>query len=132
MMGSSDKSLHSHIWGFEGVLPGHIYSQGTKLTKIFLDVYMGGVGENEETPAIQIARTKVAMRDGQREDIWGWGLELTDDEEGRRVAERMVDFDWTMVLSAMMEGCSDGPQHRLDMEEAGPVSALGYKATLAE
>jgi len=57
---------------------------------------------------------------------------LTDDEEGRRVAERMVDFDWTMVRSAMMEECSDGPQHRLNMEEVGPVSALGYKATLAE
>ena len=34
--------------------------------------------------------------------------------------------------SAMMEECSDGRQHRLDMEEVGPVSALGCKATLAE
>ena len=93
---------------------------------------MGGVGDNEEAPAIQIARTKVAMRDGHRGDIWGWRLELTDDEEGRRVAERLVDFDWMMVRSAMMEECTDGPQHRLDMEEVGPVSALGYKATLAE
>ena len=82
---------------------------------------MSGVSDNEEAPAIQIARTKVAMRDGHRENIWGWGLEVTDDEEGRRVAERLGDFDWSMVRAAMLEGCTDGPQHRLDMEEVGPV-----------
>ena len=66
IMGSNDRVLHWHIWGFEGVLPGHIYSQGCKLTKIFLDVYMAGVSDNEEAPAVQIARTKVGMREGQR------------------------------------------------------------------
>jgi hypothetical protein len=66
------------------------------------------------------------------EDIWGWGLEVTDDEEGRLVAERVKDFDWTLVQSAMLDMCSDGPQHKLDMEGVGLVSPLGYKATLAE
>ena len=39
MMGSNDKSLHSHIWGLEDVLPGHIFTQGTMMTKMFLDIY---------------------------------------------------------------------------------------------
>ena len=134
IMGSTDKVLHSHIWGLEGVLSGHIYSQGCRLTKIFLDVYMAGVGDNEEEPAVQIVRTKVGFREGRQraEDIWGWGLEVTDDEEGRLVADRVKDFDWTMVQSAMVDSCIDGPQHKMDMEGVGPVSALGYKATLAE
>ena len=51
-MGSSDKSLNSHIWGLEGVLPGHIYSQGTKLTKMFLGIYMSGVSDNKEAPCL--------------------------------------------------------------------------------
>ena len=85
MMCSNDKSLHSHIWGLEGVLPGHVYSQGTMFTKIFLHIYMDGVGDNEEAPANQIVRTKVGMRDGHREESWGWGLEVTDEEGGRPV-----------------------------------------------
>ncbi len=49
IMGSTDKVLHSHIWGFEGVLSGHIYSQGCRLTKIFLDVYMAGVATTKRS-----------------------------------------------------------------------------------
>ena len=56
------------------------------MTKMFLDIYMDGVGDNEEAPAIHIVRSKVGMRNGHREESWGWGLEVTDDEEGRRVA----------------------------------------------
>ena len=32
----------------------------------------------------------------------------------------------------MLEGRTDGPHHRLAMEEVGTVSALGYKAALAD
>ena len=87
LMGSNDKSVWSPIWGLEDVLPGHIFTQGTMLTKIFLDIYMEGVGDNEEVPAIQIARSKMGMRGVHREESWGWGLEVTEDKEGNRVAE---------------------------------------------
>ena len=127
IMGSNNKVLHLHIWGFKGVLPGHIYLQGMKLTKIFLNIYMAGVSDNEEAPAVQIVRTNVAMQEGQQEDIWGWGLEVTNTEEGRLVAERVEDLDWTMVQSVMIELCSDGLQHRLNMEGVGPVLALGTR-----
>ena len=67
---------------------------------MFLDIYMDGVGNNEEASAIQIVRTKVGMRNGHREESWGWGLEVTDDEEGRRVAGRLGDFDWSRMQAA--------------------------------
>ena len=114
MMGSNDRTVLSPIWGLKDVLSGHIFTQGTMLTKMFLDIYMEGVGENEEQPAIQIGRSKIGIRDGQREESWGWGLEVTEDEEGKKVAERVADFDWPRLQAAMGERLTDGPYHRMD------------------
>ena len=57
---------------------------------------------------------------------------MTDDEEGKRVAERLGDFDWSRLQAVMLEGLADAPHHRLDMEAVGTVSTLGYKVNLAE
>ena len=132
MMGSNDRTVMSPIWGLEDVLSGHIFTQGNMLTKMFLDIYMEGVGDNKEQPAIQIARSKIGIRDGQREESWGWGLEVAEDEEGKMVADRVADFDWSRLQAAMVDRLTGGPYHRMEMETVGTVSSVGYKVCLAE
>ena len=116
MMGINDKSVWSPIWGLEDVLPGHIFTQRTMLTKMFLDIYIEGVGDNEEVPAIQIARSKMGMRDGQLgtgRRTGDGGLEVTEDEEGKRVGERVGNFDCLRLQAVMVERLKDGPHRYL-------------------